>query len=116
MENVNIGDFIGTFFVIIMFLAGIITSVGGAVAIIKKWLHGSKLSKHETTLKTHTEKINGLENRVEKLENKTIEQDRFISVMCNSMLALLDYNINGATTDKLKNARDELEEYLINKK
>ena len=116
MENINIGDFLGELFIVIMFLAGVVTIIGGAVAIIKKWHNSSKTKKQGDIINEHTEQIKVLDHRVEKLEAKADEQDRYISVMCNSMLALLDYNINGESTEKLKHARDDMEDYLISKK
>lgn len=115
MENINIGDFLGEFFLIIMFLAGVITTVGGAITVIKKMWASSKANRHVELIKSHTEQILNLNSRVEKLENKTVEQDRFISVMCNAMLALLDFNINGDTTDKLRHAKEDMQEFLIHR-
>lgn len=116
MEGVNFGEWLGTAFVIIMFLAGVVTTIGAATAVIKRWWSASKLKKNGDVISRHEEELKNHNFRLKQLENRTDEQDNFIAVICNSMLALLDQNINGDSLDKLKHARDEMENFLIKQK
>ena len=43
------------------------------------------------------------------------EQEDFIKIMCNSMLALLNHNITGNSIEKLKQAETDLQNFLVNK-
>ena len=68
------------------------------------------------------EKINKLDKRVENVEFKTQrlehhqqDTEEFTKIMCNSMLALLNHSITGSSVEKLKEAEEEIKQYLINK-
>lgn len=111
MENITLGNVL----VVILAIAGLITSVGGATAVIKRWWTNSKSMKNQ-------EQINKLDKRVENVEEKTTEleshqkaNDEFTKIMCNSMLALLNHSITGSSVEKLKEAEEEIKQYLINK-
>lgn len=97
----------------ILKITAIITAIGAAWAYIKKWNAESKGTKNSTEIKEHTVEIKTLKERVAILESNTHKQDKFISAMCESMLALLDHNINGNSIDKLKAAKEEIQEFLI---
>lgn len=99
----------------LLIIAAFITTIGGAVAVIKKWIKDSKPSKHEEVLKEHAEQLSKLNERLTVLENTNRKQDKFVEAMCSSMLALLDHNINGNSIDKLKEAREEMQEFLIHR-
>ena len=111
MENLTIGQI----FLIVMAVAGLITAVGGATSVLKRWWTNSKSMKNE-------EKINKLDKRVENVEEKTSElenhqkqNEEFTKIMCNSMIALLNHSITGNNIIKLKEAEEEIKQYLINK-
>ncbi len=106
---------INTLILTILALAGAIITLGGATAVLKRWWTNSKGMKNE-------EKINKLDKRVENVEFKTQslehhqnEQVEFTKIMCNSMLALLNHSITGSSVEKLKEAEEEIQQYLINK-
>ena len=106
---------INTLILTILALAGAIITLGGATAVLKRWWTNSKGMKNE-------EKINKLDKRVENVEFKTQslehhqnEQAEFTKIMCNSMLALLNHSITGSSVEKLKEAEEEIQQYLINK-
>ena len=96
------------FFVVLMALLGFISVVAGIINIVRKWRKESVATKHEGMLQDH-------EVRLQKLENKTKEQDEFIHVLCTSILAIVSHEINGNSKDKLEKAKSELEKFLINK-
>lgn len=106
---------INTLILTILALAGAIITLGGATAVLKRWWTNSKGMKNE-------EKINKLDKRVENVEFKTQNlehhqnaQAEFTKIMCNSMLALLNHSITGSSVEKLKEAEEEIQQYLINK-
>lgn len=106
---------IGQIFIVIMAIAGGITAIGGATAVLKRWWTNSRGMKNQ-------EQINGLNKRVESVEYRTdeLEQhqkntDDFTKIMCKSMLALLNHSITGSSTEKLKEAEEEIKQYLIDK-
>ncbi len=109
--NIDINNFAAELLVI----AGVIITIGGAIAVIKKWIKESKPSKHEEVLKEHEEKLKKLNERVTVLESTKRNQDKFVEAICSSMLALLDHNINGNSIDKLKEAKEEMQEFLIHR-
>ena len=89
-------------------LSGVVLTVGGAVNLLLNWKKTSKVEKHELAIKDH-------EERIKDLERDKKEKDGFTKVMCNSILALLSHEINGNSRDKLEQAKEELQEFLINK-
>lgn len=99
---------IQTFFIVLLAIASFITTCGGAINLILNWKKQSKVTRHEEALKDH-------ELRIRELENKTKEQEGFIKVLCNSILALVSHEINGNSLDKLKDAQKELQDFLINR-
>jgi hypothetical protein len=100
---------------LVLMIAGLITAVGGAIAVIKKWISDSKPSKHEEIIKEQSEQIRKLDERISVLEMSNRKQDKFTNAMCSSMLALLEHNINGNSIEKLKEAKEELQEFLIHR-
>lgn len=96
------------FFVVLMAILGFISIVGGVINMFVKW-------KKESMLQRHDDIINDHEKRLQKLEAKTKEQEEFIHVLCNSILAIVSHEINGNSIDKLQKAKDDLENFLIHK-
>lgn len=99
---------IQTFFLVLLAICGAITTIGGAINLLLNWKKQSKVERHDSEIKDH-------EIRIRKLENKTKEQDGFIKVLCNSILALVSHEINGNSTDKLRDAQKELQDFLVNR-
>lgn len=100
---------------LLLAVAGAVTAIGGAVTYLKKWYNESKPSKNGEVIKAHDSKIKELDNRIAKLENTKQWHDSYIEAMCSAMLALLDHNINGDSIEKLKEAKEEMKEFLIHR-
>lgn len=115
MEQINYAVYIENTITIILAIAGLITAIGGAVIMLKKWFNTSNIRKNTLLLGEHDKKINELDERLKAIEDNLNEQNDFTKVMCNSMLALLDHNINGNSIESLKSAKNEIKEYLIQK-
>lgn len=97
-----------TFFVVLLAFCGAVSVFGNTLNLLKNWRRESKLLLHEKQIQNH-------ESRIKVLEDSKITQESFIKVLCNSVLALVSHEINGNSIDKLKDAQEELKEFLINK-
>ena len=99
----------------VLIICGAIMTIGGATVYIIKIIQ--KIKQPE---ETQNQKITNLENRVTVLEgysksrndrSKVMEEG--MKVTQQALLAIMSYEINGNDIDKLKQAKDDLEEYLI---
>lgn len=109
--DINVNDII----VYILAIAGIITAIGGATAVLKRWWTNSKGMKNSEEIKKLDERVDSVETKTQRLERHQQENEEFTKIMCKSMLALLNHSITGSSTDKLKQAEEEIKAYLINK-
>ena len=107
-DNMITFSAVQTFFMVLLAISSALITFGGAINILSNWKKQSKVERHDGEIKDH-------EKRIQKLEEKTKEQDGFIKVLCNSILALVSHEINGNSLDKLKDAQKELQDFLINK-
>lgn len=96
------------FFIVLMAILGFVSVVGGVINMFRNWHKESTNKKHKDILDDH-------ERRLVKLEYKTKEQEDFIHVLCSSILAIVSHEINGNSIEALKEAKSQLEEFLINK-
>lgn len=64
--------------------------------------------------KTHpsNDEINGIKTKVAKLEKDFSDVREFQTVICRVLLAQLNHDLSGNDVNKLREARDELNEYL----
>lgn len=101
----------------VLAICGMIAAIGGAAAIITKVFAPVKeLKRRIGELESlHKNDQQGNLNRFEK-DLKEIglleESNRHI---CQCMVALMDHEITGNSIERLKNARDELNRFLIEK-
>lgn len=102
---------------LILGLCAMITAVGGAIAIIVKVFAPIKDMKqrlaileqlHKADQKCNDSKFEQDLKEIEKLEKANHH-------ICQCMLALMDHEITGNSIERLKNARDELHLFLIEK-
>ena len=101
-------DDIVTFVMVLLALCGVISIIGNTINLFRNWRKESKLFAHENQLQNH-------ENRIKALEVFKSDQEEYIKVICNSVLALVSHEINGNSIDKLQHAQEELREFLINR-
>lgn len=100
----------------ILSLCGIISTVGGAVEKIVKGVKAAKAPEQR-----QDDEIIGIKQRLDKVERK-LENDKVQiedSKECNhvltkGMLALLEHGINGNNIDQMKDAKKDVNTYLIN--
>ena len=93
----------------------IITTLGGAGAIVISVINYFRApdKKRDDTLKEHEEKLDNDNRRLKVLEQKQIEMEEAQKVLMHSMLALMSNAIDGNHKEQLKQARDDMQDYLI---
>lgn len=93
---------------IFLAICGAIITVGGAGAIIAKWINKYKKpdKDRDETMKRHQEMLDNDNKRLKELEDSN-------KVIMKSLLALMSHELDGNHTTQLREARDDLQEYLI---
>ena len=74
--------------------------------VLAVWALADKIKKSSEWRQSITEKLDKDKKRIDSLEDGN-------KVICRGILALLSHEINGNSADKLKDAKDELTNYLI---
>ena len=104
-------------------LWAIVLAIASAIVLLsnatEKIVKAVKAAKAPET--AQNKKISDMEIRLKKVEDK-LEQDKkriddannCNHVLTKGMLALLDHGINGNNIDQMKDARHDVETYLIN--
>ena len=91
---------------VIFTVCGCISVVGGAVAVIKKWIAPAvKLNDRVKVLEEHDK------NDYQAIQDIK-ERD---SLIMETLVTMLNSQISGNNTDQLKNTRDKLISYLSKK-
>lgn len=104
---------IESFYKIALAILTLIVTIGGATAVITKWISPFKNLKKEVadlrsdlnTLRTHQ---NGDHNELKKIEIGTEK-------ICKCVLAITDHELTGNSIENLRTAKNEMQEYLITK-
>ena len=100
-----------------------VLAVASAIVLIsnaiEKIVKAVKVAKAPET--AQNERISDLEDRVKKVEDKLESDKKQIAViregnhvLTKGMFALLEHGINGNNIDQMKDAKHDVEEYLIN--
>lgn len=97
--------------------AQLILTIGAVAALIRTT--GREIT---TPDRTQNNRITVLEGRMEKAEERLQKGDAHFQENDNSnritqkaLLAIIDHELNGNSVDKLREAKDELQSYLIDK-
>lgn len=116
MENFTAGEIVTILIGGILALAGAVTTIGGAVEKIAKAVRVAKAPEQ-----AQNDEISEIKDRLVKLESKQrIDESQIeASKECNrvltkGMLALLEHGINGNNIDQMRDAKNDVEAYLIN--
>ena len=97
---------------------------GGLLLTILNIIDRSTILKEKTEKprKEMEERVDSLDNRIAEIENKlknydyrVIQLEDGVKVLLRSMSALLSHSIDGDNLEEMKDARDDLNEYLISK-
>ncbi len=76
-----------------------VVMVGAAASVIKRW----------------AVPFVSMQERVAKLEISHETTEEGVEVLCRCMLALMDNAVTGNSVDKIKQARDDMQHYLISR-
>lgn len=90
----------------ILWLCGFIGSIWAVYKIVKELNQPKK--ELEEKVKKHDELLDRDNNRLKEVEESN-------KIICKSMLVLINHEITGNGIEKMKQARDELQEFLIEK-
>lgn len=97
---------------ILALFGGITCIVGGVSAIAKLFSPFKELKKK---VEDHDTKLNKDYEKMETFGKATQEIEETNKVICKSLLVLMNHEITGNGVDKLKEQRDALEQFLIEK-
>lgn len=103
MENLTMIQ-LRDFAIVAIAIMGFIVLVGNVVKVIKEW---RKPGMSEAEWRRDVDQKLGNDNkRIASLENGN-------KVICKALIAMLSHEINGNSTEKLKKAMSDLQDYLI---
>ena len=88
---------------VILFASGVIVAVGGATAVIVRWI---------TPAIRFRERFNNMEREQCQVKDDLKEVGAMSSLMCKGMLAILDHEITGNSVTKLVSVKEEIRNYL----
>ena len=116
MENLTVGEIVTLLIGGILALAGAVSTIGGAIEKIAKAVRVAKAPE-----KKQNDEISEIKERLDKLESKLKKDESQIEaskecnrVLTKGMLALLEHGINGNNIDQMRDAKNDVEAYLIN--
>lgn len=116
MESLTVGEIVTLLIGGILAIAGAVTTVGSAVEKITKAVRVAKAPEREQNAE-----IKEIKERLDKLETKQGKDEKQIEaskecnrVLTKGMLALLEHGINGNNIDQMRDAKNDVEAYLIN--
>lgn len=109
---------------LILAVCGAIVTISAAIGVIAKALDKARAPEKEQNerLDAHEKRLNALDDIIVKFREYFDNDDRRFKeieksnkITQSALLALLKHSINGNDTESLKEARKNLEEYLIEK-
>lgn len=90
----------------ILAFCALITSLWGVWKIVKEWKKPNDDLKHK--VEKHEEVLDADNRRLKDIEDSN-------KMMLQCLLAIINHSITGNGIDKMKQTRDELQEFLIQK-
>ena len=103
--------------IIQVFATGVI-AIGGAGAIfvgLYRWFKKPDINRDEK-LKEHEEKLSNDFQSIKELSKRQDETDEAMRILMKSMLAMMSHAIDGNHREELKDARDEMHEFLLQRR
>lgn len=93
----------------IVVLAALVVFAGGILSLVKNWRDLRKPSSDVTRWRSDTDaKLDRDNKRLNALEEGN-------KVLCLGMLAMLNHEITGNSIEKLRNAQEQMNSYLVNR-
>ena len=112
MENLTLGGVI----TLVLALAGAVSTIGSAVEKIVKATKAVRApeQRQNDEIAEIKERLDKLESRQKKDESQIEAGKECNRVLTKGMLALLEHGINGNNIDQMRDAKNDVEAYLIN--
>lgn len=99
----------------ILLICGGIITIGGAIAVVKRWI--CRIKRPSAEIKTEVDNVAAmLEQHAQYFKNDKIaiaELKRGQNIMYKSHLALISHAIDGNNTEQLKEVKKDLQEFLL---
>ena len=106
----------------ILYVLGSICTIGGATAVLSRWSKPFKDLIKKVEDKANKVELEELKSRLDKLERyQDIDHDRIKEIergnekICKCILAITDHELTGNSIEKLRKAKEEMQDYLITK-
>ena len=96
----------------VLIAVGVIVKLGMDLVIKSRELRKPKVNDE----KSSQEKLHSYHERLTKLEETTTRQDEELKLILRSQMAIIHHMEDGNGINKLKETREEIEEYLISGK
>ncbi len=115
-------EMLKTFFVVLLAICGSIVTITSAIsgiAKIREMLGKSKkdnMKSMEKAIEIHNKDITDIKIDINQLKRDVKENKDMTILICKGVKCLMDNSITGNGIDNLKKTRQELDEYLIEKK
>lgn len=91
--------------------AAALATVAKAVEILIR-IFGRNKKSVEERLRKHDELLDRDNKRLAELEDAMKDQQKGQAVICQGMLSLINHQLSGNDTEKLRDARDKITNYL----
>lgn len=105
---------LSTFWKVFIGICAALITIGGATAVISRWL---------TPFKDLKNRVSKLENEIETVKKNEHDFDETvqslkvgIDCMCRGLLGMIDHELDGNNTDILKKTKDDIYSYIIDRK
>ena len=117
MENLTPGQIMALCLVGLLALAGFINTVGSAAEKIVKAWRAAKApnAAQDDRLDDHEDRLKKVENQLSRGNARFASLDEGERVTQRALLALLDHGIDGNNIEQMQNAKEALQNHLINR-
>ena len=116
MGSLSWGEIIALIIGGVLALSGAVSTVGGAIEKIAKVVRVAKAPEkaQNSEIKDIKDRLDNLESKLRKDESQIEASKECNRVLTKGMLALLEHGINGNNIDQMRDAKNDVEAYLIN--
>ena len=95
----------------ILWIAAALTTLAAAWKVLKN----NPIAKHDKRIEKNEKRLNDHDERFARDLARLQDAEADDKIMCKCLLALIDHEITGNGTERMKQIRTELQQYLIDK-
>lgn len=95
----------------ILAIFGMIAAVMAGVSAIAKMLSPFKELKQK--INDHESRLENGDRKFEMLESEIVAQSKMQREICKSLIVIMNHEVTGNSIDKLKQAQEDLQKFLI---